>query len=104
MARGDDALDRDALDRDALDRDALDRFGSALAAARRIVLFTGAGISTDSGIPDFRGPGGREHWRSLPACCRTGSPGRLHWEEWARRKMRAEGWAPAQPDLSRQQP
>jgi NAD-dependent deacetylase len=68
MARGDDALDRDALDRDALDRDALDRdaldrdaldrFGSALAAARRIVLFTGAGISTDSGIPDFRGPGG----------------------------------------------
>jgi len=34
------------------------RLAEILAAARRVVVFTGAGISTESGIPDFRSPGG----------------------------------------------
>lgn len=34
------------------------RIGEALARGRRGVAFTGAGISTESGIPDFRSPGG----------------------------------------------
>src|SRR4051795_12239376 len=29
-----------------------------LAEAKRVVVFTGAGVSTESGIPDFRSPGG----------------------------------------------
>src|SRR5262249_27018633 len=32
--------------------------GKLLRASRRTVFFTGAGISTESGIPDFRSPGG----------------------------------------------
>lgn len=35
------------------------RLIEALQAARRVVVFTGAGISTDSGIPDYRGSGGQ---------------------------------------------
>ncbi|MEO6956009.1 MAG: Sir2 family NAD-dependent protein deacetylase, partial [Antricoccus sp.] len=32
--------------------------GQLIVASSRIVAFTGAGISTESGIPDFRSPGG----------------------------------------------
>jgi NAD-dependent deacetylase len=37
---------------------ALELAGGLLAEAERIVVFSGAGVSTDSGIPDFRSPGG----------------------------------------------
>ena len=37
--------------------DAKASLAATLAAAQRILFFTGAGISTESGIPDFRSPG-----------------------------------------------
>jgi NAD-dependent deacetylase len=38
--------------------DGTERLREMIGSARRIVAFTGAGISTESGIPDFRSPGG----------------------------------------------
>ena len=35
-----------------------ERLREMIESAKRIVAFTGAGISTESGIPDFRSPGG----------------------------------------------
>lgn len=36
----------------------VERLGDLVSSAGRIVAFTGAGVSTESGIPDFRSPGG----------------------------------------------
>ena len=36
----------------------IQRLAGLLAQARHAVIFTGAGMSTESGIPDFRSPGG----------------------------------------------
>lgn len=36
----------------------LEEFATRLRRSRAVVFFTGAGISTESGVPDFRSPGG----------------------------------------------
>jgi NAD-dependent deacetylase len=43
--------------------DALERAAKAIAGAHRVVALTGAGISSESGVPTFRGPGGL--WRQF---------------------------------------
>jgi NAD-dependent deacetylase len=41
-----------------VDREVLEAVAGWIRAAQRVVVLTGAGISTESGIPDFRGPQG----------------------------------------------
>src|SRR5947209_3544633 len=49
--------------------DEVERARTLVARAERVVVLTGAGISTDSGIPDFRGPQGV--WTKNPGAERT---------------------------------
>jgi NAD-dependent deacetylase len=78
--------------------DPLRTLRSLLDAARRAVFFTGAGISTESGIPDFRSPGGV--WTQMkPIYFQDfiGSP-ELRRESWRRRFDNRDGWVGAQPN------
>lgn len=74
--------------------------GDALDGARRAVVLTGAGISTQSGIPDFRSPGGI--WsRMEPITYQAfvaSEDARL--EDWRRRFEMADLFAHAEPNAA----
>jgi len=46
-----------------LNEDAITNFRTALFKANKILVLTGAGVSAESGVPTFRGPGG--FWRTF---------------------------------------
>lgn len=75
-----------------------DRLSKLIAAADRAVVFTGAGISTESGIPDFRSPGGV--WsRMKPIYFQefVGSEA-MRREAWNRTFSGVMGWTGAKPN------
>jgi len=78
-------------------RSGIERLGDMIAEASVIVPFTGAGISTESGIPDFRSPGGL--WarnRPIPFDEFVASQ-EARDESWRRRFAMQENFAAAKP-------
>jgi NAD-dependent deacetylase len=76
----------------------IDRFSQLLRNSSRAVFFTGAGISTESGIPDFRSPGGV--WsRMQPIYFQdfVASEEKRR-EAWRRRFDNRDGWVGAKPN------
>ncbi len=74
------------------------KLADLIAAARRIAVFTGAGISTESGVPDFRSPGGV--WSKMKPIYFdefVGSDDRRR-EAWGRTFSGAAGWTGAKPN------
>lgn len=84
-----------------LDEGAIDRAADLVAGSEHLVAFTGAGVSTESGIPDFRSPGGL--WdtydpRDFTIQALRGDPV-AYWER--RMEMRAErefSWSDVEPN------
>ncbi|MGH8944798.1 MAG: SIR2 family NAD-dependent protein deacylase [Acidimicrobiia bacterium] len=64
--------------------DLLGEAAETLASAHQILVFTGAGLSTESGIPDFRGPDGL--WTKVDPEDFTIDRYRAH------RELRVRGW------------
>ncbi len=77
---------------------AADQLAAFLAASSRIVVFTGAGISTESGIPDFRSPGGV--WSKMKPIYFQDfvSSEDKQREAWTRVFSGAAGWVGKQPN------
>ena len=84
------------------DQETLDRARELIDGSEKILVLTGAGISTDSGIPDFRGPNGV--WTKNPEAEKASNIQYYVSDPNVRRKnwqLRAEGalWANVEPNL-----
>jgi NAD-dependent deacetylase len=74
------------------------QLAEAIEIANRVVVFTGAGISTESGVPDFRSPGGV--WSRMKPIYFQDFVGdeASRREAWTRVYSGAAGWTGAKPN------
>jgi NAD-dependent deacetylase len=84
--------------------ESIERVQDLVAAADRVVVLTGAGISTDSGIPDFRGPQGvwtknpkAEKMATLQHYLADPEVRRLAWQN----RLRSAAWRPGRTSGTR---
>jgi len=76
---------------------AISRLSALIEGARTIVPFTGAGISTECGIPDFRSPGGLWTKNQPIAFDDFMASAEMRDESWRRRFIMEESFAKAKP-------
>jgi NAD-dependent deacetylase len=76
----------------------IETLAALIKTSRRAVVFTGAGISTESGIPDFRSPGGV--WDRMPPVTFEEflSSAEMRHETWRRRFAMEDMFGAAKPN------
>src|SRR5690606_1291688 len=82
--------------------DSMTDLSDLFRASRRILVFSGAGISTESGIPDFRSPGGV--WSKMQPIYFQDfvASEQVRREAWRRRFSNTDGWVGAKPNRGHQ--